>query len=97
MPNKNPKILPDDKSEGELLGIRIGEDLEVESADAGVSEDDVAVQVSIDDEDTTKFCPSQQNPTVEDFCNLLVSRSDYTEGQTLELGLVAVDHIISSI
>ncbi|KAM2836094.1 hypothetical protein PS2_032935 [Malus domestica] len=51
MPNKNSSISPDDKSVRELLGKRVGEGLKLESANAGVSQDDVAVRLLADDQD----------------------------------------------
>ncbi|KAM1329061.1 hypothetical protein ACFX11_013209 [Malus domestica] len=58
MPNKNSSILPDDKSMRKLLGRRVGEGLKLESIDARVSQDDVAVQLSADDQDFFMGFPS---------------------------------------
>ncbi|KAM1333153.1 hypothetical protein EV1_009185 [Malus domestica] len=57
MPN-NSTILPDDKSVRELLGKKVGEGLKLESADARVSQDIVAVQLSADDQDFFMGFPS---------------------------------------
>ncbi|KAM1745589.1 hypothetical protein ACFX13_012446 [Malus domestica] len=59
MPNKNSNSLLDDKSVRKLLGRRVGEGLKLESADTEVSQDDVAVRLSTDDQDFFMGFPSR--------------------------------------
>ncbi|KAB2637398.1 RNA polymerase-associated protein RTF1-like protein [Pyrus ussuriensis x Pyrus communis] len=90
MPNKNSRILPDDKSVRTILAKGVGEGLKLEFTDAGVSQDDVAVRLSVNDHDFFMCFPSRWVCSAAAVFDLKWCIKEEVEGSSPELPISMV-------